>query len=67
LIAADSEGEELAWDDPVTKEFLELMRDFANWIYAGLEADYNWRTSDESAEEALTGHDYEFDEDGEML
>ena len=25
----DSEGNELDWDDPITKKFLELMRDFA--------------------------------------
>jgi hypothetical protein len=65
-VVTDSEGEEFSWDDPITKDFLELMRDFADWIYKGLEADYDWRTSDEVIEESLSNGDYEFDEEGIM-
>lgn len=61
----DSEGEEFSYDDPITKDFLELMRDFAQWIYDGLEKEYYWRTSDEAIEDYL--NDREFDEDGVIL
>jgi hypothetical protein len=64
-VVYDAEGEELAWDDPITKEFLELMRDFAQWIYDGLEAEYDWRMSDEAVDDGIIGNEYEFDEDGE--
>ena len=63
--AYDDEGEELAIE--VSDRFRDLMRDFADWIYKGLEEDYNYRTSDEAANESLSNGEYEFDEEGEML
>jgi hypothetical protein len=62
--AYDDEGEELAIE--VSDRFRDLMRDFADWIYKGLEADYDYRTSDEAANDCLSEGDYEFDEEGEM-
>jgi hypothetical protein len=62
----DSEGEELAWDDPLTKKFLELMRDFADWIYNSLEKEYEYQTSDEAVDESIEAGEYDFDEEGNM-
>ena len=42
----------------------QLMRDFADWIYAQLEKEYNYQTSDEVVEEAILANEYTFDEDG---
>ncbi len=36
----------------------------ADWIYAQLEREYDWLTSDEAVEEGITANDYDFDEDG---
>lgn len=67
-VVYDSEGEEYSYDDPVTKAFIQLMRDFADWIYKEIEADYDYITSDEAINERLTEDgDYEFTEEGEMI
>lgn len=44
----------------------QLMRDFADWIYSQLEADYNWRMADEQVDDSIRANEYEFDEDGEI-
>jgi hypothetical protein len=44
---------------------LTLMRDFAQWIYDGLEAEYNYRQSNEAIDETIEANEYEFTEDGE--
>jgi hypothetical protein len=41
-----------------------LLRDFANWIYRRLEAEYNYRMSDESIDESIRANDYEFSVEG---
>lgn len=46
------------------KELLELMRDFAQWIYYGLEEEYTYRMSDEAVDESIIANEYEFTEDG---
>ena len=43
----------------------QLMRDFADWIYAALESEYRYQTSDEAVEEAICANEYEFDENGD--
>ena len=45
-------------------DITQLMRDFADWIYAQLEAEYDYQTSDEAVEEAIRINEYEFDENG---
>lgn len=45
-------------------EFRELMRDFAQWIYDALEAEYNYQNSDEAVDDSITANEYEFEEDG---
>ena len=59
----DADGQEIDWE--VSKEFTEIMRDFANWIYRSLEEEYNWQMSDECVDENIRANDYEFTEDGE--
>lgn len=48
-----------------TKELLELMRDFAQWIYDALEADYNYQQEDEVVDDNILANEYEFTEEGE--
>lgn len=43
----------------------QLLRDFMDWIYARLEAEYDYLTSDEAVKEAL--QDTEFDEEGDRV
>lgn len=62
----DEDGEitvEFDWYD----EILELMRDFARWMYSCLEAQYEYLNSDECVEESILDNDYDFDEEGNWL
>jgi predicted DNA-binding protein len=36
------------------------MRDFADWIYKGLEAEYDYRLSDENIDERIGDGEYQF-------
>lgn len=42
------------------------LRSFADWIYDQLEAEYEYRTSDESAAESIEANGYEFDAEGNI-
>ena len=44
----------------------EALRDFANWIYAQLEAQRDYLTSDEAVDESILANGYEFTEDGQI-
>ena len=59
------DGEEL--DLKISDEFRDLMRDFARWIYKGLEEDYEYRMSDEAVDESIQANQYVFDEDGDRV
>lgn len=64
--ASDSvTGEEFDYDGHHVTTIKDLMRDFARWIYKELEAEYDYRQSDEYITECLDG--CEFDEDGELI
>lgn len=45
----------------------QLMRDFADWIYECLEAEYDYQTSDENVEETIVANAYEFYQSGERV
>ena len=60
--AYDAEGEEL--EIAVSDELRDIMRRFADWIYASLEEDYEYETGDEAVDESIRANEYEFDEDG---
>lgn len=47
-------------------EVTQLLRDFADWIYEQLEAEYEYQTSEEHILEACKDNGYEFDENGRM-
>lgn len=42
----------------------QALRDFADWIYRQLEADYEWRLADEQVDESIAANEYEFDKEG---
>lgn len=42
----------------------ELMRDFMRWIYRQLEAEHEYRMSDENVDESIIANEYEFTEEG---
>jgi hypothetical protein len=44
----------------------DLMRDFADWIYRQLEAQWEYLRSEESVDEMLRANEYEFDADGSL-
>jgi hypothetical protein len=44
----------------------ECLRDFANWIYRQIEAEYEYRMSDENVDENVRINEYEFDENGHI-
>lgn len=57
----DEDGEsDMATRDAIT----EAIRDFANWIYRQLEAEYNFQNSDEQIDESITANEYTFSETG---
>ena len=49
-----------AGEDVVT----QAMRDFADWIYRRLEAEYEWVNADEQVDETIRANEYDFTEDG---
>ena len=53
-------GDELEDVEPEEK-ILDLMRDFADWIYKGLEAEYDYRLCDENIDERIGDGEYQFD------
>jgi hypothetical protein len=51
--------------DPETSTaVLELMRDFAKWIYKYIDAEYEYRMSDEAVDESIQANDYAFTIEG---
>jgi hypothetical protein len=53
--------------EPVTSELAQLLRDFADWIYRQLEAEYEHLTSDETLTEIFSDAAHQFDEDGSII
>ena len=54
-------------DPEISEELQQLIRDFADWIYARLEDEYDWLNSNEHIDEALLDGDNEFEESGELV
>lgn len=50
-------------------EWLDIIADFASWIYKRLESEYEYKTSDEQVAESLIANEVEFEvgEDGELV
>ena len=47
------------------ESLIELARDYMNWIYKRLEADWEWQNADEQVDENIRANEYEFLENGE--
>ena len=47
------------------QDLKDLLRNFMDWIYSRLEAEYYWLIEDEQVDDALIANDYEFTVDGE--
>jgi len=47
-------------------DFIQCMRDFADWIYNQLENEYDWIMSDEQVDDSIVANEYEFDEEGNI-
>ena len=54
-------------DPEIAEELQQLIRDFADWIYARLEDEYDWLNSNEHIDEALLDGDNEFEELGTLI
>lgn len=63
---AEVENDERNVTSETENELQELLRDFAGWIYRGLEAEYNWRMSDDQVDESIEANEYEFTENGKI-
>lgn len=46
-------------------DIAQLLRDFADWIYAQLEKEYEYQNSDDTVDENIRANEYEFYENGE--
>ena len=49
------------------KEFTDIMRALADWLYRQLESEYVSHFEDEYVDEQITGNEYEFTEDGKFV
>lgn len=53
------------WRD-AEDDVIQLLRDFADWIYRRLEEEYEYQTSEEAVAESMEANEYEFYEDGSI-
>ncbi len=59
----DASGNEC--DTATSEALLGLMREFADYIYKGIQDEYDYRMSDENVDDAITANEYTFRADGE--
>lgn len=64
-MAADVYVGDVEANEEISSAVLELMRDFAEWIYRALEEEYESRMSDENVDDSIRANEYEFTADGE--
>lgn len=48
-------------------EFIQALRDFADWIYKQLETEYNYLTSETAIIETIKANKYEFTKEGKLV
>lgn len=63
-IGSDWPSEKREEYEGVIEELKEASRDFMRWIYRRLEKEYDYRNSDECADEDISANEYMFTEDG---
>ncbi|QBJ04488.1 hypothetical protein HOV23_gp085 [Pseudomonas phage Lana] len=61
---SDDQYRDLGEDEELIKQ---LLRDFMDWIYARLEKEYEYLTSEEQLKESLIADEVEFDEEGNRV
>lgn len=57
-------GDEDEASDETAEALLDLMRNFADWIYDGIKKEYYYRMEDENVDESIRANEYEFTVDG---
>lgn len=60
-------GDEVETTKEAQSAVEELMWDFMDWIYARLEAEYNYQNSDECVAENIMANAYDFDAEGKRV
>ena len=55
-----------AFQEKLTDDFLEALRDLAHWLYRTLEREHDYLLSDESVDESIRINEYEFTSDGRI-
>lgn len=64
LTDRDMDDDDLTGWAAVEDKAQDLCRDLARWLYRSLEAEYEYRNSDEEVAESIRINDYTFTEDG---
>ena len=57
-----TDGQDVIGED----DFIQALREFADWIYSRLETEYDWIMADEQVDESIRVNEYEFTEGGEI-
>ncbi len=61
-IAVEREG--IAFGSPAEETIIEALRDLARWLYRRLESEFEYLTSEQAVDEAITANGYTFMENG---
>ena len=61
-IAVEREG--IAFGSPAEETIIEALRDLARWLYRRLESEFEYLTSEQAVDEAITANGYTFVENG---
>jgi hypothetical protein len=58
---------DISWThDAPANMITQAIRDFADWIYKRLEAEWDYLTSDEAVDESIKANEYEFTKEGKL-
>lgn len=63
-MTVDVEHSDDSYRDIDADDIIQAMRDFADWMYRQLEAEYEYTMSDENVDRSIRCNEYEFEEDG---
>jgi hypothetical protein len=63
-MSVDVDGCDSDCDSEHYAAIVQLMRDFADWIYSQLEKEWEWTNADEQVDESIRCNEYEFTEEG---
>jgi hypothetical protein len=63
-VEAYNKNGDVVMDGSAGSDILDLMRDFADWIFDGINQEYEYRMSDECVDDAMQANEYTFTVDG---